>query len=89
MIKKIGIIKKHGFQDEAYKRYFSECDEIWHAVEIVHLNITEKLKEIAPLKAVFGNIDNNQIRQAFKEDEIFDYRKQKVYMTHIAGKLGS
>ena len=34
-----------------------ECDEIWHAGDIGNLNITDKLEEIAPLKAVFGNID--------------------------------
>ena len=90
MIKKIGIISDtHGFWDEAFKRYFSECNEIWHAGDIGHLNITDKLREIAPLKAVFGNIDNNEIRQEFKEEEKFDYGNQKVYITHIAGKLGS
>ena len=90
MMKKIGIISDtHGFWDEAFKRYFSECDEIWHAGDIGHLNITDKLREIAPLKAVFGNIDNNDIRQEFKEEEIFDYENQKVYITHIEGKLGS
>ena len=89
-MKKIGIISDtHGFWDEAFKKYFSECDEIWHAGDIGHLNITDKLREIAPLKAVFGNIDNNVTKQEFKEEEIFDYRNQKVYMTHIAGKFGS
>ena len=89
MIKKIGIISDtHGFWDEAFKRYFSECDEIWHAGDIGHINITDKLREIAPLKAVFGNIDNYKIRQEFKEEEIFNYGNHKFYMTHIAGKLG-
>ncbi|MDA9666466.1 metallophosphatase family protein [bacterium] len=89
-MKKIGIISDtHGFWDEAYKRYFSECDEIWHAGDIGHLKITDELQKIAPLKAVFGNIDNNEIRQEFKEDEIFDYGNQKVLITHIAGKLSS
>ena len=90
MMKKIGVISDtHGFWDEAFKRYFAVCDEIWHAGDIGQLNIIDKLKEIAPLKAVFGNIDNNEIRQELQKDEVFDYGNQKVYITHIAGKLGS
>lgn len=90
MMKKIGIISDtHGFWDKAFKRYFSECDEIWHAGDIGHLNITDQLKEIAPVKAVFGNIDNNIIRQEYQEDEVFEYKNQKIFITHIAGKLGS
>ena len=78
-MKKIGIISDtHGFWDEAFRRYFYECDEIWHAGDIGNLNITDKLEEIAPLKAVFGNIDNNEIRQEFQEDEIFNYGNQKI-----------
>ena len=89
-MKKIGIISDtHGFWDKAFKRYFSECDEIWHAGDIGHLNIIDQLKEIAPLKAVFGNIDNNIIRQEYQEDEVFEYKNQKIFITHIAGKLGS
>ena len=63
-MKKIGIISDtHGFWDKAFKRYFSECDEIWHAGDIGHLNIIEKLKERASLKAGFGKIDNNNVVQ--------------------------
>ena len=77
-MKKIGIISDtHGFWDEAFRRYFYECDEIWHAGDIGNLNITDKLEEIAPLKAVFGNIDNNEIRQEFQEDEVLEYGNQK------------
>ena len=90
MMKKIGIISDtHGFWDEAFRRYFYECDEIWHAGDIGNLDITDKLEEIAPLKAVFGNIDNNEIRQEFQEDEVLEYGNQKIFLTHIAGKLGS
>ena len=79
-MKKIGIISDtHGFWDKAFKRYFSECDEIWHAGDIGHLNITDQLKEIAPVKAVFGNIDNNIIRQEYQEDEVFEYKNQKIF----------
>ena len=35
-MKKIGLISDtHGFWDDKYIKYFSECDEIWHAVATV------------------------------------------------------
>ena len=31
MAKRIGILSDtHGYWDERYKKYFAECDEIWH-----------------------------------------------------------
>ena len=90
MTKRIGIISDtHGYWDDAYERYFSSCDEIWHAGDIGNLDVTDKLNKIAPLKAVYGNIDNNEIRQEFPEDIYFELNNQKVMMTHIAGKLGN
>ena len=89
-MKKIGIISDtHGFWDEAFRRYFYKCDEIWHAGDIGNLNIIDKLEEIAPLKAVFGNVDSNEIRQEFQEDEVLEFGNQRIFLTHIAGKLGS
>ena len=90
MTKRIGIISDtHGYWDDAYERYFSSCDEIWHAGDIGNLDVTYKLNKIAPLKAVYGNIDNNEIRQEFPEDIYFELNNQKIMMTHIAGKLGN
>ena len=88
MTKRIGIISDtHGFWDEAFERYFSSCDEIWHAGDIGNLEVTDKLNKIAPLKAVYGNIDNNEIRHEFPEDLYFKMNNQKIMITHIAGKI--
>ena len=90
MTKKIGIISDtHGYWDEAFERYFSCCDEIWHAGDIGNLDVTDNLKKIAPLIAVYGNIDNNEIRQEFNEDVFVEHHQQKIYLTHIAGKLSN
>ena len=68
MTKRIGIISDtHGYWDDAYERYFSSCDEIWHAGDIGNLDVTDKLNKIAPLKAVYGNIDNNEIGNEIKK----------------------
>ena len=63
---KIGLISDtHGHWDDAYEKYFSECDEIWHAGDIGNITIMDKLNKISPSKAVYGNIDNHLIRAEY------------------------
>jgi predicted phosphodiesterase len=50
------------------------------------LKITDKLGEIAPLKGVYGNIDNDKIRQEFPLNQYIEFGNHKVLMTHIGGK---
>lgn len=83
---KIGLLSDtHSYWDDRYKEYFDECDEIWHAGDIGSLELLEKLEELKPVRAVYGNIDDNSIRQACKEDLRFQVEKVNVLMTHIAG----
>ena len=35
-----------------------QADEIWHAGDIGDISVTDKLAEIKPLRAVYGNIDD-------------------------------
>ena len=86
-MKKIGLLSDtHGFWDNAFIKYFSECDEIWHAGDIGNIAVTDKLQDIAPVKAVYGNIDDHILRQEFQENLTMKYGKQKIFMTHIGGK---
>ena len=86
-MKKIGIISDtHSFWDDSFGKYFSNCDEIWHAGDIGDLKITDKLGEIAPLKGVYGNIDNGEIRQEFPLNQYIEFGNHKVLITHIGGK---
>ena len=55
----------HHTLDERFFSHFEKADEIWHAGDIGGLEITDKLKEFAPLRAVWGNIDNKTIRVSF------------------------
>ena len=86
MIKKIGLISDtHGHWDDKFYKYFQYCDEIWHAGDIGQINITDKLNKIAPLKGVYGNIDNNTIRQEFSKELLIKHGNLNIYMTHIGG----
>lgn len=88
-MKRIGLISDtHGFLDDRFIIHLKKCDEIWHAGDIGSLEVTEKLTEIAPLKAVHGNIDNQKIRLEFTEDLRFKCEKATVFITHIGGYPG-
>lgn len=86
-MKKIGIISDtHGFTDPKYAKYFGSCDEIWHAGDIGDLSVTDELSKIAPVRAVYGNIDNHLIRSEFPLHQRFYCEKVSVWITHIGGK---
>lgn len=84
---KIGLISDtHGYFDPAITKYFSSCDEIWHAGDIGEGNIIEQLSEIAPTLAVFGNIDSTEFQKLYPEDLHFEKEGFKIFISHIGGK---
>ena len=78
----------HHTLDDRFFLHFENADEIWHAGDIGGLEITDKLKKFAPLKAVWGNIDDKIIRTEFKANLYFKCEKVNVMMTHIGGYPG-
>jgi len=78
----------HHTLDDRFFSHFENADEIWHAGDIGGLEITNKLKEFAPLKAVWGNIDDKIIRTEFKENLYFKCEEVNVIITHIGGYPG-
>ena len=68
------------------KNYFSDVDEIWHAGDIGTIDVLDELKAFKPTRAVWGNIDNHQIRQECKEFLRFKIEEVEILMTHIGGK---
>ena len=88
-MKKILLLSDtHGHLDDKIVKYVNEADEVWHAGDIGKKEIINYLKEIKPLKAVFGNIDDKEIRLITKEFLYFNYEKNKILITHIAGYPG-
>lgn len=89
-IMKIGIISDtHGYMDARIKAHFSTCDEIWHIGDFGNYGIAEELRQIAPLKGVYGNIDGKDIRIDFTEELLFDCEGMNIYMRHICGYPGT
>ena len=85
-MKKILLISDtHGYIDEKIIKYANQVDEIWHAGDIGDISVTDKLKTIRPLKAVYGNIDDQKIRSEFPLHNRFFCEKVDVWITHIGG----
>ena len=73
---RIGLLSDtHGHLDDRILHHLEDCDEIWHAGDIGSLDITKKLKSFAPIRAVYGNIDGDQIRKEFKFKNLDNLKK--------------
>ena len=83
---KIGIISDtHNHLDERIVSHLSDVDEIWHAGDIGEYGIIEQLEDITTVRAVYGNIDGQGIRDQCPENLIFEIDGLKVVITHIGG----
>lgn len=78
----------HSHLDDRILQYASEADEVWHAGDIGDVAVTDRLKEVAPLRAVFGNIDNHEVRKEFPLNNRFMCEEVDVWITHIGGYPG-
>lgn len=75
----------HGYIDDKILNYCRGADEVWHAGDIGNLEVTDKIQEICTLRAVYGNIDDKEIRATFPLDNRFKIEDVNVWMTHIGG----
>ncbi len=86
MPKKILLLSdSHSFIDEKIINYCKNADEVWHAGDIGSLEVTNAIQEVSILRAVYGNIDNKDIRSEFPLDNKFMAENVGVWMTHIGG----
>jgi putative phosphoesterase len=84
----IGLLSDtHSFLDDAVFKHFSDCDEIWHAGDF-GADVADKLAAFKPLRGVYGNIDDKDIRTTYPEHLRFTVEGLDVWMTHIGGYPG-
>ena len=68
-MKKILLLSDtHSYIDEQILKFVKQADEVWHAGDIGDLKVTDTLKKIKPLRAVYGNIDDKDARAEFPLD---------------------
>ncbi len=87
---RIGLLSDtHGYFDPRIAELFSEVDEIWHAGDVGDYEVILQLNMIAPVIAVYGNIDGPPIRSRFPGHQRLSREGLDIWMTHIGGYPGS
>ena len=88
-MKKILLLSDtHSYIDDRILDYAQKADEVWHAGDIGDLAVTDALEKLKPLRAVYGNIDDHQIRSVFPLNNRFICEGVDVLITHIGGYPG-
>lgn len=75
----------HSYIDETILNICASADEIWHAGDIGSGAVADALQEVAPLQAVYGNIDATDLRSRFPKDLHLERGGLRLWMTHIGG----
>ncbi|MVO10648.1 YfcE family phosphodiesterase [Flavobacterium sp. TP390] len=88
MTKILLLSDTHSYIDDQIMKYVRQADEVWHAGDIGDLVVTDTIKKEKPLRAVFGNIDNQDARKEFPLHNRFFCEKVAVWITHIGGYPG-
>lgn len=88
-MKKIALISdNHSYAGKEVLDHLQDVDEIWHAGDIGDLTSIDEIKKLAKFTAVYGNIDEQETRLIYPENQIFMCEEVKVFMTHIGGYPG-
>ncbi|MFL1895794.1 metallophosphoesterase family protein [Aquimarina sp. 2-A2] len=85
MTKILLLSDTHSYIDDRILHYIQEADQVWHAGDIGDNAVTDKIKALKPLIAVYGNIDNHTIRKEFPLHQRFTCEGVSVWITHIGG----
>jgi uncharacterized protein len=85
-LKKILLISDtHNHLDKKLIKYIQEVDEVWHAGDIGNIGVCKDIEKLKHFKAVYGNVDGQDIRVTFPEQLIFRCEDVTVFITHIGG----
>lgn len=86
---RIGLLSDtHGHWDDRYLEYFKDCDEVWHAGDIISEEIADRIQAVKPIRFVYGNADGYNMRLRFPKDWKFTLEGVTVWLTHIGGYPG-
>lgn len=87
---KIALISdNHSYYHEEIMPHLADADEIWHAGDIGDLASIQAMLDLGkPFKAVYGNIDDQSVKDIYPLNNIFVCDGLKVFMTHIGGYPG-
>ncbi len=66
-------------------RLLAESDLILHAGDVVAASVLEELRELAPVHAVHGNLDEPALKAVLPETRVFEVEGARVAMIHEPG----
>lgn len=85
----IGILSDtHGYLHPSISDDLQRVDLILHAGDVGDARILDRLEEIAPVRAVWGNVDGADVRAATAEHVRTELDGLRFWMTHIGGRPG-
>lgn len=89
-MKKIGLLSDtHGHLPGQIFEIFSGVDFIMHAGDIGGLEILSDLKALAPVRAVYGNMDSNPDYNKLSRIDFIEVENMTICMTHIVNSYKS
>lgn len=88
MTKIVLLSDTHGYLDSAILNHVLWANEVWHAGDIGEISVLERLEAQKTTRAVYGNIDGQQIRNYCPENQIFSCEGVQVLIRHIGGYPG-
>ena len=88
-MKKIGLLSDtHSYIHQGIYDFFGKCDEIWHAGDIGNIAVADEISKFKPFRAVYGNVDGQEVRIVYPKNQRFFCENVDVWMTHIGGYPG-
>jgi len=85
----LGIVSDtHGYFHPELERALADVDLILHAGDVGSEEILDRLEQIAPTRAVYGNVDGLALQRRLPEVLELDAAGIKIVMMHIAGRPG-
>ena len=88
-MKEIALISdNHSYLGKEVTDHLRDVDEIWHAGDIGDLSSLEEIRTLATFRAVYGNIDDQRVKDLFPLNQLFMCEGLKIFMTHIGGYPG-
>jgi putative phosphoesterase len=88
-MKRIGLLSDtHGHLNPKVFEFFKDADEIWHAGDIGNAATLDEMTAFRTVRAVYGNIDGQDVRLSCPHEQLFLCEEMKVYMIHIGGYPG-
>lgn len=85
---KIGLLSDtHNYLPSAVQTVFSDVDLILHAGDIGNMEILDRLKQIAPVRAVYGNTDIYSIASLLPSRIFFTLEGLRIFLIHNIGSV--